>query len=238
MRKSELTRASGFRVLPNVVASLMAICATACNSTRVHLYATSLTAAETSEFTEVLREAGFRVQLNNQEIPQGITGPLIVYSPAHEDLDVVTQIGRIMKSLGYSTVEYQAYDVENHVYSGNNIGVYPRPRPKDPHKMPDDMPGYFRGSCPDGEATLEFPRGQEFTFEYSPKGTEDTVFLKGPATWSPESLTLGLADGQTADFIIEPVDSKDRYGITRRVTLKPTAEPALFGCEFSIVFLR
>lgn len=238
MRNSELNRDRGFRLLPKMVASLMAICATACNSTRVHLYATSLTPAETSEFTEVLREAGFRVQVNNQEIPKGITGPLIVYSPAHEDLDVVTHIGRIMKSLGYSTVGYQAYDVENHVYSGNNIGVYPRPQSKDPHKMPDDMPGYFRGRCPEGEGTLEFPRGQEFIFEYRPNGTEDTAFLKGLATWSPGSLTLGLADGQTADFIIEQVDSKDRYGITRRVTLKPTAESALFGCEFWIVFVR
>jgi len=209
------------------------------SATQDHGYSATLTIDDAASITQALTDRGFKVSINNQMVPESVTGPLVVYSPAHENTDLVSEIGDMLAALGFSPVEYRAYTVGNHVYSGNNIGVYPRPHQHLSNAMPEDMPSYFRAKCPDHSGTLEIIGEHEFVFDYGPKASEKpNRQLAGTVAWQEDSLVRSTSDKLAVAHHIFHRDSTNEYGTTRRVTIKPAGEQSLMGCEFWIAFVR
>jgi len=94
----------------------------ACSSTTVHLYGKYLSKQQIQHITEALKD-DFDVEVNQLSIPQKVQVSSLIYSPLYPDKNNLDLLTSRLLTLGFDIENISPSVIDNHWYTGNDIGV-------------------------------------------------------------------------------------------------------------------
>lgn len=187
---------------------------TACSSTQVHLFAQGVESGELSRVQSALEAEGFATERNSLKVPEVLSGPTLLYSPAHEDLQEVEELGDLLMSLGYD-VSLEPVARGNHFYTGENIGLYLAPLQANQAGRATLSGMEFNGDCPSEDAYLTFESAHRFTAEFIgwDDSAQEEIVKRVSGTWYRNGESVHLQwEGNEVELSFMPLHAEREYG--------------------------
>lgn len=204
-----------------------------CTTTQVHLFTEGVDPRELGRVQSALEAKGFDTELNPLRIPDVLSGPTLLYSSSHDEIEQVESLGNLLLSLGYD-VSLEPMAKGNHFYTGENIGLYLAP-PQASQPGQARLSGMeFNGDCPDEDAYLTFESAHRFTAEFIAwdDSAQEEIVSHLAGTWYREQDSVHLQwDGNAVELSFMPLHAEREYGdVTGYRLVNHTGQ--LSDCDF------
>ncbi len=167
----------------------------ACTSkVHVRLFAANLSSEDLVKIEEKFKSSKLRYSTTEAPFPAPITGNSIIYNSSIDSSDRIYNIMDVLKSIDFDIFQASMFEVENHSFTANNVGLYLFSNgyePKQEEKAPFAIDEYGSVEC-GSNLTLEEDSTFNVLFEIWDAGLDDYR----------ESLVTGLWHEQRLGDIV------------------------------------
>src|SRR5690606_9058324 len=180
-----------------------------CSVTQVHVFSHDLPEAEVFRVAALLQRRGSETSINTLPVPEGIDGPTLLYSPAHERAAQIEKLGNLLIDSGYDVI-LEPVSRGNHFYTASNVGLYLHGHRATTGQGKSLEGREFNGDCESVDAYLDFSASR-FSIEFIAwdDASQEEKVSTVEGVWRRRADTVILAMGtQQVEMEVIPVKNR------------------------------
>ncbi len=221
-----------------VALSLLALAA--CQSPKIHLVTQGYSEGEREKLKNEFSQLGMQVVYSDVTIPQTFPDSSVAINPKFNNLELIKDIDAILQSNGLQVSREFRFSDGNHVYTGENVGVYIRnPETANEYAPPPYLRTQFC-KLADGTLALNKNNSAVLEFEFNNDDSDQIITHHGVWKFNANQLSVSFDHfGQTFTLVKEMRETSygDRPADVFKPKQKKESALGILNCDFMIIYI-
>ena len=210
------------------------------STTTLHLYAKYLTAEQTQQIEQHLKQQGYEVKVNQHLFPTSVNQSSLVYSPMLKHAESLDVVADSLASIDWNVYSFSPLVASNHWYTKNSIGVFLVPPGVYPHarsEVANLAAVYQAEAC---EQPIHVTLNPDRTYEISGVTHDEVYDWEKTGTWRVteypflELRSYGDPVYRSFYFTVKQSTEVDKVSAIDITRLMPVEPYNIFGqCHFA-----